>query len=82
MASSRDMIQFIESDEYFTYPISRIEKCQKIHSSLYLYNQKRYEKEILKNAEMKQLVLAYFNSPSYSPKNNDEIIVGKLIVED
>ena len=81
-ASPRDMEALIKKDPYKIYPKSKIEKCRSIHNTLYLFNQKRFEKEILKNSDMCQLILDYFNRPDYDPKDNDERIIGDLICKE
>ena len=81
-ASPRDMEALIKKDPYKIYPKSKIEKCRSIHKTLYLFNQKRFEKEILKSSDMCQLILDYFNRPDYHHKDNDERIIGDLICKE
>ena len=82
LACPKDMATFISKDPYQTYPKSKIEKCQGIHTALYQFNHKRYQKEILKNSDMCRIVLAYFNHDDYEPAWNDDKIVGDMIVAD
>jgi hypothetical protein len=81
MASPRDMQYFIELDPNKTYSKSKIEKCDDVHSALYLFNQKRYENEILKDPDMCRIMLTYFNRVDYTPACEDERIVGDMIMQ-